>query len=232
MRVTAEPVNRQELRDARARAREQLAAAFAEDLIGADELDRRLDALADAASPRAIAILTADLAPSLAMVPAGSAPHGLARPDDVPLSSEISAVLGEASRRGVWMPARDNTVRAIFASVELDLREAVLAPGETVFDVSVVFAELVFVVPPGLRVVSDLSVFVASLEEDDDRTQPYGPSTIRIVGQVVFGQVEVSRRRPGETKRQARRRRKAERKQLEAAARRRALPPGATSREP
>lgn len=225
--MSSEPVNLRELRDARNEARDQLATAYAEDLIDSDELDRRLGALVEASSLEAVAALTVDVAaPTSTLAVAEPAPHSLARLQDVPTTTTISAVLGEAIRRGVWTPGRYNTVRAILASAELDLRQAALSPGETIFDVTVVLGELLLIVPPGLRVVSDVSVFLASLEEDDDRTHPYGPSTVRITGHVLFGEVEVSRRLPGESKRDARRRRKAERKELQRAARQRALPPG------
>jgi hypothetical protein len=92
--------------------------------------------------------------------------------------------------------------------------------------VTVVFGELVFIVPPSLRVISEVSVILASLGQDDERAAPHGPSVVRITGHVVMGEVELSRRMPGETKRDARRRRRSERKQLKQAARQRALPPG------
>jgi hypothetical protein len=225
--VASEPVNLVQLRDARNTARDRLAAAYAEDLIDGDELDRRLDDLVEASTLEEIGALTCDVVvPETSLAVGEQAPTSLARIEDVPLTSTISAVLGEAQRRGVWVPARFNTVRSILASAEIDLREATLTPGETVFDVTVVFGELVFIVPPGLRVLSDVSIILASLEDDDDRTPQYGPAVVRITGHVVMGEVEISRRLPGESKRDARRRRKAERKQLKQAARQRALPPG------
>jgi hypothetical protein len=220
------PVNLRELRDARDEARDRLATAYAEDLIDADELDRRLGELVEASSFEAIAALTRDVSPPTHAMAVAEPSTALARPHDVSTTTMISAVLGETSRRGVWTPGRFNSVRSILASAEIDLRQAALNPGETVFDVTVVFGELLFIVPPGLRIVSDVSVFLASLEEDDERASPRGPCTVRITGHVVLGEVEVSRRLPGESKRDAKRRRKAERKRLQQAARQRALPPG------
>lgn len=220
-----QPVNLRALRDARNQARDQLAAAFADDLIDSDELDRRLGLLVDATTLEELDTLIADVVDpsSVAVV---SPTTSLARVEDIDPVATISAVFGETHRRGNWTPARTNIVKTIIASSEIDLRQAALAQGETVFDVSVFMGELVFIAPPGLRVVSDISVFLASVDEEEDTAEAPSAATIRLTGSVVLGEVQVARRLDGESKRDAKRRRKAERKALKRAARQRALPPG------
>jgi hypothetical protein len=60
-------VNLVELRDVRQDARESLAQAYAEDLIDAEELDRRLEGVENASDPAAVRALYEDVVPPRAM---------------------------------------------------------------------------------------------------------------------------------------------------------------------
>ena len=212
-------MNLRALRAARQRTRDRLAAAYADDLIDSDELDRRLGELVDATTVEEVEALAADVVEPTDLAVPAPAPTStaLVTLGEVESHAIISAIFGEAQRAGTWIPARFNDVRAIFASTMLDLREARLAPGETIINVNVVFGEVVIVVPPELPVVSEVSVILASLEEDEDEP-PSDAETIRIrlTGRVIFGEVHVARRHPGESKRDAKKRRKARRKALKA----------------
>lgn len=206
------------LRDEQEAARERIGAAYAEGLIDADELDRRLELLEGATSLAEMRPLVADL---------GGEPLAVARPTAlaVPETHDaIKAIFSETARRGAWRPARDNDVRSIFASAVIDLREATLVAGETLFELDVIFGEVEIIAPPGMPIVQELSAWFASIEEDEELgDHAPTPGRIRISGRVIFGSVCVMRRLPGETKREAKRRRKQERKRLEGV-RRRALP--------
>ena len=66
-------------------------------------------------------------------------------------------------------------------------------------------------VPPGIDVEVDASTFMGNVEDRTERSYASG-NVVRIVGRVKLGNLEVSTRRPGETRRDARRRRRADRR--------------------
>jgi len=223
--VGAERVNLVALERARAVARERLGSGYADDLIDADELDRRLEALERAATHAEVDSLVEDLAaPQVAMVPVAS-PVAMIPADAVVPSQHIKAWFSETKRVGRWAAAQHNEVQAVCASVRLDLREAQLALGLTVFDVQVVMGEVEIIVPPGLAVDVDCSVFFAEVDQDESfgEAPPLSPVRVRIQGRVWLGSLNVREQLPGETRGEARKRRKGERKRL--AADRKALGP-------
>lgn len=221
------------LERARVAARERLGEGYAHDLLDADELDRRLDALEQAATAADVAVLVDDLAAPVAVVdpaavgPAAAASVALVPLDQVAPAARIRAYFAETKRVGPWTPARDNEVRAVFASVRLDLREAQLAPGVTHFAVDVVMAELELIVPPGLPVDVECSALFGEVDQDEavSGTPVGGEARIRVTGRVWFGSINVREQQIGESKSEARKRRKAERKRLTEEKRRKMLGP-------
>lgn len=215
------------LERARADGRERLGRAYANDVIDADELDRRLDALERADELREIEALFADLATS---VPALYDPNVVAPNTAMAMATQlppITAWFSENNRTGVWTPAWHNEVKVRFASVRLDFREARLMPGTTTFVVDVVMGELELIVPPGFAIDVDCNTVFGEIERDDHRTKPVAtsPVYVRVVGRVWFASVSIVEMLVGETRSDARKRRKRERK-LAAAEARRALGPG------
>ena len=221
--VNDEPVDLRALRNERDAARDRIGSAYAEGLLDADEVDHRMEALESASTLDEVRRLVADLGGG-SMVPAKPAVTAIAVRDDVAGHEMIKAVFAETTRRGAWKPALTNDVKSIFASATIDLREATLPPGETIFDVDVIFGEVEIIVPPGMPIAQEVSVYFASIEEDEEVGEhPAGDARIRILGRAIFGSVSILRRLPGESRREAKRRRKQERKRLEGA-RQRALP--------
>lgn len=215
-----QPDDLRELRDEREAARERVGAAYVEGLFDADELEQRMEAIEEARTIAELRTIVADLGGA----PLVKVKSAIAVRDHAAAHENIRALFSATERRGKWTPARTSAVRSIFASAVLDLREANLPPGETIFALNVVFGDVEIIAPPGLTIVQDLSAYFASVEEEEDVGE-HAPSeaTIRITGRVVLGNVSVQRRLPGEGHRDAKRRRKHERKRL-AAARQRALP--------
>jgi cell wall-active antibiotic response 4TMS protein YvqF len=225
--VDAERVNLVALEGARVVARERLGNGYADDLIDADELDRRLDALERAATHTEISVLVEDLAaPQVALVPNATAVE-LVPAESVAASQRIKAWFSETKRVGRWMPAQVNEVQAVCASVRLDLRDAQLAAGTTTFVVQVVMGEIEVLAPPGLPIDVDCSVFFGEVEQDEIVGEPPAPglARVRIVGKVWLGSVTIREQLSGESKSDARKRRKAERKRLVEANKRKALGP-------
>lgn len=219
--VSDEPVDLRALRDEREAARDRIGSAYAEGLLDADELDRRMEALESATTRDEVRRLVADVGGGTI---AAAKPSAIAVRDEVAGHEMIKAVFAETTRRGAWKPALTNDVKSIFASATIDLREATLLAGETIFDVDVIFGEVEIIVPPGMPIAQEVSLYFASVEEDEEVGEhPAGHARIRIMGRAIFGSVSILRRLPGESRREAKRRRKQERKRLEGA-RQRALP--------
>ncbi len=199
-----------------------LSEQFSRDALEVDELERRLELAQRASSLAALDALVADLpvgAATTALVPPPAPPV-----DGWPARRRIAAVFGSVDKGGTWTPARVITAVAVFGSVELDLREANLAPGVTELRVRCVFGSLELIVPPQLAVESDATAVFGSFEELHRAPAEPDPSrpTLRITGLTVFGSVEVETRLPGESRKDARRRSKREAQALPG--RRAALP--------
>lgn len=218
-----EPNNLVVLERARALARERIGDGYARDLIDADELDRRLELLEQAATAAEIELLARDLvapsvAPSTQLVRVAAQPHEL-----VPTLS-IDAWFSETKRTGPWTPARENAVSAVFASVRLDLRDARLAEGTTTFAVKIFAGEVELIVPPGLRIDVECSTFFGEVDHDDpvESIEPapeHANVRVLLTGSVYLGSLSVREQLPGETRSDARKRRKAARKRAIAASR-------------
>lgn len=223
------------LRDRREQVIARVSEAYAADLIDVDDLDRRLDLAHQARSVAELDQLVADLAPansapapagtpSTALVPAGS--HAIDDPDR-PEQKRLRVIMGAVERRGPWTMPRRMVTRVFWGSAELDFREASIAPGTSVLDVSVTMGSLELILPPWLAVDVDVSSFAAAVEERHraPREPDPGRPLLRVTGAVRLGSLEISTRLPGESKVAAWRRARRERKALRSAETR-ALPPG------
>jgi hypothetical protein len=183
------PTNLLALRDGKQRAEALISARFAEGLIDQDELERRLEAVQDARTMGELEGVVVDL-----IEPGTSPSVALARREDIPDSRRLVARFGSLEQRGRWIPARHNVVVDQFANAVLDLREAVLGPGETVFELHVVFASAEVIVPPGLAVRVDARVLFAAVERDpgiaSDPFQPGDPVVV-LGGSILFASLEL-----------------------------------------
>ena len=212
------PIN---LEDARERAVDLLTDCFARDVLTLEDFERRVS-LAQAAGSMpelgvAIEGLVADVGAESGESQVGSARRpSIATPAEVMASDRAVAVFGETRRAGPWVPARKNTVVAVMGSVEIDLREARLAPGPTVFTILALLGSVEVLVPPGLHVQCSGSAVFGSFEQRDPGHAPATPGhpVIRLDGVSVGGSVEIETRLAGESKRDARRRRRMERRRL------------------
>lgn len=194
---------------------EQLSAGYAGDAFEVEELERRL-ALAHAArTPSELDALVTDLVPahgtaltatSTALVPA----------------RRMTVMLGSIEREGPWVVPSQLAARVVWGNLVLDLREAQLGPGVTTIDIRCTMGNVEIIVPPAISVDVDVSSMFANVEE---RTEPAARTGVRvqIVGRVRFGNLEVSTRGYGESKRDVRRRKRWERRALRRRMRERAM---------
>jgi hypothetical protein len=226
------PTNLVALRDARQRAEALVAQRYGEDLIDADQLDRRMERIANASAMTQLEHAIADLVdpgtlPSavLAGAVAGSSSQAialrststvaLADPNRVPDQRSLTCVFSSLEGIGPGPLARQTKLVCVFGNTEIDLRENEFGPGATVLDLQVVFGSVTLEVPKGLPVIVDASLILAGVEREG--MIPSGPRTpdephLRITGFMLAGALELQEKLPGETNREARRRRRQERK--------------------
>lgn len=219
---------------AKSRAIDVLSECFAQDLLDMDDFERRVglvhrakaaadleEAVRGLPLPGASAPVPLDPGdPPAVRVPAGSAGASVPAPAGEPAPGRIReqdrsvAVFGETKRQGKWVPARRTTVVTFMGSAVVDLREALMAPGEYAVQVVATFGSVEVIVPPGMDVECNGSaVFGSFLQRDPAPAapRPDGP-VVRVNGFAVFGSVEVIVRYPGESGREAKRRHRLDKK--------------------
>ena len=104
----------------------------------------------------------------------------------------VRASLSSVERRGSWTVPERLEVRAFWGHVELDLRDAVMAPGTTTIDVGVTMANVEIIVPPELPVDSEIEGFAANVCDRALMTSvPASDRRLKLVGKVRFGSCEV-----------------------------------------
>lgn len=115
------------------------------------------------------------------------------------ITDEISALFAETKRSGPWTPGSTTFVKATFAQIDLDLREAIVPPGEELcFDVEVLVGHIVVTIPPRWAVIQEVELTLGSYDEDTEPTSDGWDQVLRITGRVRLGSVEVRRRAAGE----------------------------------
>ena len=202
------------LRDRREQVIAQLSDGYATELLDVEELENRLDRAHAAATVAELEAIVADLAPTTALVPVAS--QSIDDPRRAP-SKKLRVILSSVERHGRWTVPRRLELRVFWGNAVLDFREASLGPGVTTIDVRVTMGNLEVILPPQLAIDVDVSSFAGSVEErhrvppDSDPERPI----LEIVGAVRFGNLEITTRLPGESRRQASKRERRERKQLE-----------------
>ena len=107
----------------------------------------------------------------------------------------LRVVLGSAERRGAWPVPRQLDVSVLLGSVELDLRNAQLAPGLTVIDVDVTLGSVEIIVPPGMPVEIGMAARAASVDETTGFA-PHSEDTpvLRVIGEATLSSCEIVRR--------------------------------------
>jgi DUF1707 SHOCT-like domain len=195
---------------------------FANDVMGVEEFERRVDLAHQASSNADLRALLRDLPggelPAVVApggLPAASRGYQMTSADRVRERGFAVAVLGGTRRTGRWTPAHKNYAIAVCGGAELDFREAVLGPGVTELEVYAMWGGVEVIVPPGLNVESHGIGLLGGFDhraESYDAPDPTAP-TLRVTGIALMGGVEITVRHVGESKRDARRRRRVERRE-------------------
>jgi hypothetical protein len=197
---------------------------FANDVLDVDEFERRIDVAHGASTSEELKDLLRDL-PGGSDLPAvageGGARPAVRREFTISAAAERKeselaiALMGGSRRAGRWTPARTNRAIAIMGGVELDFREAVLAPGVTEVQCFTMWGGVEIIVPPGINVESHGIALMGGFEHVGDSASIADPGapTIRVTGIALMAGVDISVRHPGESARDARRRRRLERRE-------------------
>jgi hypothetical protein len=212
--------------------------AFARDEMELADFEKRVEAAHRAESAAELDRLLADIAPQNLPARAGRAAPGAAsvparRPTALPGQARarevVAGIMGGSTRRGRWTPARRVTAIGVMGGVELDFREAVLAPGVTEVHAFAFWGGVEIVAPPDVRVECTGMGIMGGFDHREDAVGTLDPNApvLRVTGVACMGGVEVRVRYPGETSRDARRRLRDERKH----GRGRRLPPGSDDEE-
>jgi hypothetical protein len=195
---------------------------FANDVLSVEEFERRVDVAHNAMGTDELRALLLDLPggdlPAVAGTGMAATLHArrgytLAPADEVKERGFAVAIMGGATRKGRWTPARTNFAVAIMGGAELDFREAVLGPGVTEVQVFTMWGGVDIIVPPGLNVESHGIGIMGGFDHRADGLEPDpGAPTLRISGVALMGGVDITVRHLGESARDARRRRRQERR--------------------
>ncbi|HET7459169.1 MAG TPA: hypothetical protein VFJ74_16080 [Gemmatimonadaceae bacterium] len=112
----------------------------------------------------------------------------------------IVSVLSGNELSGVWSLPRHLRVVAVFGSAKLDLRQARFGAELSELEVFVLAGNVTIVVPPEVRVDSDVDTLAAAVEFRSMAAQDavgHGP-TLRLHGTAIASAVEIEVRAPGD----------------------------------
>jgi len=119
----------------------------------------------------------------------------LARAHAATTVAELDALVADLPSAALVAPEpRRRRVRVWFRRATLAVDEAALSPGVTTYDVHVAFGSLAIVLPPGLPIEVQVSSVAGSIAERHrvPRVLVAERPTLRIVGAVRFGSLDIS----------------------------------------
>ena len=202
--------------DVRQKAIDALCDSFARDEIEIGDLEKRLELVHRSQTTEELGIVVANL--PAAPVPSPAKRKRMARPTlpehRIPDNSVIVGIMGGGSRRGTWIPARNNWAAGLMGGCELDFRDAQLGPGVTEVRALALMGGIEIIAPPDVQVESSGIGIMGGFDVSSHYRPPTDPDApiIRVTGLAIMGGATVKVRYPGETARDARHRLKAERK--------------------
>jgi hypothetical protein len=110
----------------------------------------------------------------------------------------IVSFFSENKKEGRWAVPRHLRVLSVFASVKVDLREAVLQNSVSVIEAISVFAEIQIIVPPDISVECDGDAFMGAFTMSTSKRKsgvvgqpPPGAPVVRVIGSAYLGNVTI-----------------------------------------
>lgn len=180
------------LDEERQRSIDALSRHFANDALSLEELERRIERVYREQTVAGVRELTRDL-PDDAPVPQ---PGRVARVPDAygPTEGRIVSVMTQTVRRGAWQPPRHLDVWSIMSELKLDLTQAQFPAGVTEIHLHALMTSVKIIVPPGIRVVSEPTAFMAEVADDtfDPPAVGSGAPVLRISGFAVMAELKIT----------------------------------------
>jgi hypothetical protein len=179
----------------RDRVTAELCEHFAAGHIELDALESRLTAVDEAKSETELNELVRDL-PVLAAAAPAVAPAASVAAEARPKHGWALAVLGGASRKGEWSPPRRLHALAVMGGIDLDFRDAQLAPGETQVTVVALMGGVKIIVPPGLPVTVRGLGLLGAVDQEEQAAGEASPQApyLKVTALACMGGVEVKTR--------------------------------------
>lgn len=173
---------------------ERLTLNYAHNNLDDDEFEDRLAKATNAETSDELLVLVSDL-PEIAETkrePAKGSEFDVAlNTGRVKEESAIVAILGGASRKGLWQPPRNLRIFALMGGVDLDFSEAEMAPGVTEVTIFTVMGGIDLIVPPGLNVdVSGIPLMGSFEDKSAGVFNPDAP-TLKVRGVAIMAGVDV-----------------------------------------
>ena len=176
---------------------EALGVHFAQGDLEMDELENRLALAFRANDAIALRELVRDLPAALPDDDPGYDLHASRSPRQaVPERGVQAAILGGSERKGSWAVPRYLKVVAIMGGVELDLRQAIIAPGTTEIEVFAIMGGVEIIVPAGVRVESMGMAVMGGFEVSAGDATATDQPLIRLSGLAIMAGVDAKHRRP------------------------------------
>jgi len=165
----------------RDRAIEVLADAAAEGRLTQEEYCQRSETALSARTLGELAALTADI------------PRVPARGDVAAVAEEITAVLGNQSRKGSWVVAPHLSVRSVLGDCHLEMQHAVIRQRVTTIDATVRLGSVTIFVPDGIEVRMSGRAVLGAKSSQLRRAPHPGAPVIEVRCDVLLGSVTVRR---------------------------------------
>jgi cell wall-active antibiotic response 4TMS protein YvqF len=125
--------------------------------------------------------------------PAVQRAHPTIEPHLVPERRGAVAFLSHMRRDADWILPRLFRVFAFWGNAEIDLTQALLAPGTSEIEIRCIMGSVEIIVPPDVRVESEVDAVLGSAEvqrQIASTTSPDAP-TVRITGSAFMGSIEI-----------------------------------------
>ena len=110
----------------------------------------------------------------------------------------IVSVFGESRKDGRWALPRHLRVLSVVGNVTIDLRDALILPGESVIEAVAVFAEVKVIAPPHINMECDgdalMGEFAIKRSKRDEATlypPDPGAPVVRVIGSAYMASVNI-----------------------------------------
>lgn len=174
---------------------EKLTLNYAHSNLDDEDFEERLSRATNSDSTEELLMLVRDL-PDIKSV-RNPSPRRTSRSEvvlntgDVREEGALVAILGGASRKGVWQPPRHLRVFSMMGGVELDFTEAEMPPGTTEVTVFTIMGGVDITVPPGLNAdVAGIPLMGGFDDKSAGTVDPDAP-TLKVRGVAIMGGVDV-----------------------------------------